>query len=125
MLTYEVVKSKPFGLNERRTFDLVAPKEWSCYNGTSGNRLLTEKAKRFLIKIEKIKESSNSVDLRMENAFLSFIKSFDRFRSTKAGKDSGSWDSEVKWSVFDFLVNAANAVGIEESGLQALWDKVC
>jgi hypothetical protein len=124
MLTYKVkVITHKMDCTELLERDLEAPKDWQCYEGTHGDRSMTQKAKRFIVKIEKIKESSSSVDFKMEKAFVAFIKSFMRFRDSDLGDESGASDSEVKWSVYDFLVKAGAAIGIDEDELKLLWEK--
>ena len=124
MLTYKVEKRvQGTGRVELLERNLVAPKDWQCYDNNQGNRSMTKKAENFLIKIEKIKESSLSVDFRMEKAIVAFIKSYVRFSNSNLGERSGASDSEVKWSVYDFLEKVSNAVGIYENEFNALWEK--
>lgn len=105
---------------------LKSPDYWGCYEGSGGDTALRLRGERFIEKIEKIHNLryDEGRDEKMEKAFISFMKSYERFGDTKVGRKGGASDTAVRESIWSFLEKSGKAVGIDYHALDGLWEKV-
>jgi hypothetical protein len=105
---------------------LKSPKYWGCYEGSGGDTALRLRGERFIDKIEKISKLGygEGKEDKMEKAFISFMKSYERFGDTKVGRKGGASDTAVRESIWSFLEKSGKAVGIDYHDLDRLWEKV-